>query len=828
MESKIGEFRRFSEVFIMMDMKVIEPKWQAKWEKSKLNNFNKKNADKKLYVLEMFSYPSGAKLHVGHWYNYGPTDTYARFKKMQGYEVFQPMGFDAFGLPAENYAIKTGIHPKDSTEKNIATMEQQLKAMGAMFDWSAEIKTCEEDYYKWTQWLFLQLYKKGLAYRKNALVNWCPSCETVLANEQVKDGKCERCDSVVLRKDMTQWFLRITDYAEELLQDLDGLDWPEKTKLMQKNWIGKSTGCEIHFECETGDDITVFTTRPDTVFGVNYVVLAPEHPLTEKLKAAHPERADAIDAYVRYAAEANDIDRLSTTREKTGVFTGAYATHPLTGKQLPVYLADYVLFSYGTGAVMAVAAHDERDYAFATKYGLPVTQVIQKRGSETVLPYCEDGILVNSGDFDGLYGEEARDAIAAHLSKIGKGGKKINYRLRDWSVSRQRYWGAPIPMIHCEKCGAVPVPEKDLPVKLPYDVEFRPTGKSPLASHEGFMNCRCPQCGGKAQRDPDTLDTFVCSSWYYLRYPDAHNDKQAFSTETANKMLPVDVYVGGAEHACMHLLYARFITKALRDMGYIDFSEPFKRLVHQGIILGPDGNRMSKSHGNVVSPDTYIEEYGSDMFRLYLMFGFSYTEGGPWSDDGIKSVAKFADRIERLVRKSLELTGGRNDMTAAEKNLNYAKHYAIKNITRDVEDFSFNTSVARLMEYVNALQKYDNEVKDKNVAFYKECLQDLVLMIAPFTPHFAEELWEVSGHKSSVFEESYPAVDESALVKDEVEYAIQVNSKMKARLMIPEGLSDEDIQSTVCAYPDVAEAIAGKTVKKCIIVKGRLVNLIVG
>ena len=828
MESKIGVFRRFSEVFIMMDMKVIEPKWQAKWEKSKLNNFNKKNADKKLYVLEMFSYPSGAKLHVGHWYNYGPTDTYARFKKMQGYEVFQPMGFDAFGLPAENYAIKTGIHPKDSTEKNIATMEQQLKAMGAMFDWSAEIKTCEEDYYKWTQWLFLQLYKKGLAYRKNALVNWCPSCETVLANEQVKDGKCERCDSVVLRKDMTQWFLRITDYAEELLQDLDGLNWPEKTKLMQKNWIGKSTGCEIHFECETGDDITVFTTRPDTVFGVNYVVLAPEHPLTEKLKAAHPERADAIDAYVRYAAEANDIDRLSTTREKTGVFTGAYATHPLTGKQLPVYLADYVLFSYGTGAVMAVAAHDERDYAFATKYGLPVTQVIQKRGSETVLPYCEDGILVNSGDFDGLYGEEARDAIAAHLSKIGKGGKKINYRLRDWSVSRQRYWGAPIPMIHCEKCGAVPVPEKDLPVKLPYDVEFRPTGKSPLASHEGFMNCRCPQCGGKAQRDPDTLDTFVCSSWYYLRYPDAHNDKQAFSTETANKMLPVDVYVGGAEHACMHLLYARFITKALRDMGYIDFSEPFKRLVHQGIILGPDGNRMSKSHGNVVSPDTYIEEYGSDMFRLYLMFGFSYTEGGPWSDDGIKSVAKFADRIERLVRKSLELTGGRNDMTAAEKNLNYAKHYAIKNITRDVEDFSFNTSVARLMEYVNALQKYDNEVKDKNVAFYKECLQDLVLMIAPFTPHFAEELWEVIGHKSSVFEESYPAVDESALVKDEVEYAIQVNSKMKARLMIPEGLSDEDIQSTVCAYPDVAEAIAGKTVKKSIIVKGRLVNLIVG
>ena len=812
----------------MMDMKSVEAKWQAKWEKSKLNNFNKKNADKKLYVLEMFSYPSGAKLHVGHWYNYGPTNTYARFKRMQGYEVFQPMGFDAFGLPAENYAIKTGIHPKDSTEKNIETMEKQLRAMGAMFDWSAEIITCEEDYYKWTQWLFLQLYKKGLAYRKNALVNWCPSCETVLANEQVIGGECERCGSTVLRKDMTQWFLKITDYAEELLSDLDGLNWPEKTKLMQKNWIGKSTGCEILFACETGDDITVFTTRPDTVFGVNYVVLAPEHPLVEKLKAAHPEQGEAIDAYVRYAAEANDIDRLSTAREKTGVFTGAYATHPLTGKKLPIYLADYVLYSYGTGAVMAVAAHDERDHAFATKYGLPITQVIQKRGSETILPYCEDGILVNSGAFDGLYGEEARDAIAAHLSKIGKGGKKVNYRLRDWSVSRQRYWGAPIPMIHCEKCGTVPVPEKELPVKLPYDVEFRPTGRSPLAGHEGFMNCRCPQCGGKASRDPDTLDTFVCSSWYYLRYPDAHNDKQAFSTEVANKMLPVDVYVGGSEHACMHLLYARFITKALRDMGYINFDEPFKRLVHQGIILGPDGNRMSKSHGNVVSPDTYIEEYGSDMFRLYLMFGFSYTEGGPWSDDGIKSVAKFADRIERLVRKSLELSGGHADMTTAEKNLNYAKHYAIKNITRDVEEFSFNTSVARLMEYVNALQKYENDVANKNVKFYKDCLKDLVRMIAPFIPHFAEELWETLGNKNSVFEEDYPLVDEQALVKEETEYAVQINSKIKAKLMIPEGLSDEDIKDTVCAYQEIAEAIAGKTIKKCIIVKGRLVNLIVG
>ena len=811
-----------------MDMKSVERKWQAKWEKSKQNSFNKKNVDKKWYVLEMFSYPSGAKLHVGHWYNYGPTDSYARFKKLQGYEVFQPIGFDAFGLPAENYAIKTGIHPKDSTEKNIATMEQQLHDIGAMFDWSAEVKTCDEEYYRWTQWLFLQLYKKGLAYRKEALVNWCPSCETVLANEQVVDGKCERCGEAVVRKDMTQWFLKITDYAEELLDGLSTLDWPEKTKLMQKNWIGKSTGCEVNFECETGDTVTVFTTRPDTLFGVDYVVLAPEHPLVKKLKEAHPERAADIDAYVAYAAAANDIDRLSTAREKTGTFSGAYVTHPLTGKKLPVYLADYVLYSYGTGAVMAVAAHDERDYAFAKKYNLPVTQVIQKKGGETVLPFCEDGILVNSGEFDGLSGDEARDAIAAYLNKTGKGGKKVNYRLRDWSVSRQRYWGAPIPMIHCEKCGVVPVPEKDLPVKLPYDVEFRPTGKSPLAANEKFMNCTCPNCGGKAKRDPDTLDTFVCSSWYYLRYPDAHNEKQPFSKEIVDKMLPVDVYVGGAEHACMHLLYARFITKALRDMGYLRFDEPFKRLVHQGVILGPDGNRMSKSKGNVISPDAYVEEYGSDVFRLYLMFGFSYTEGGPWNDDGIKSIARFLDRVERLVKKAAESEDGKSgEKTAAEKELDYAKNYAAKNITRDMEAFSFNTSVARLMEYVNALQKYETAAT-YDAKFFKACVNDFIVMLSPFTPHFAEDLWEMTGHKTSVFDERYPVADESALVRDETEYAVQINSKIKAKMMIAKNLTNEEIQSAVCADPQIAPLLEGKTVKKCIVVPNRLVNLIVG
>ncbi len=810
-----------------MDFKKVEKKWQTIWEKEKLNNFNFKNVDKKYYCLEMFSYPSAAKLHLGHWYNYGPTDSFVRYKKMKGYEVFQPMGFDAFGLPAENYAIKTGIHPKDSTDKNIENMEETLREMGAMFDWNAEIKTCNEDYYKWTQWLFLKLYENGLAYRKEAPVNWCPGCKTVLANEQVVNGECERCHSTVVKKDLTQWFFKITDYAEELLNGLSTLDWPEKTKLMQKNWIGKSTGAEITFTCESGDTFKVFTTRADTLFGVSYVVLAPEHPLVKKLTSEKQKKA--VEEYIYETSKANEIDRLSTTREKTGVYIGHNAINPINGKSVPIYVADYVLYSYGTGAVMGVPSHDERDFAFAEKYGLPITRVVKGVNTDDALPFTEDGIVINSVGFDGLTSEEARKAIVNKLVQEGKGEHKTNYRLRDWLVSRQRYWGAPIPVVYCDKCGIVPVPYKDLPVKLPYDVEFKPDGDSPLAKHKGFMETKCPICGGPAHRDPDTLDTFVCSSWYYLRYPDAHNDSEPFNPEIINKMLPVDKYVGGAEHACMHLLYARFITKALRDMGYLKFDEPFKSLVHQGVILGPDGYRMSKTRGNVIAPDPYVEQYGSDVLRLYLMFGFSYTEGGPWDDNGIKAITKFLDRVERLAIELTSIANNKNEVIGKnEKELLYATNYAVKCVDKDMEAFSFNTAVARLMELLNSLYKYGAVAEEeRNVTLYKNCFKTFIQLLAPCAPHFAEEIWEKLGNKTSVFLSKYPVCDETALVKDEVELAVQVNSKMRAKISVPSSATQEEIKEIAASDAKIAAEIAGKTIKKIIVVPGRLVNIIV-
>ena len=809
-----------------MDIKKIEKKWQTIWEKDKLGNFNAKNTDKKYYCLEMFSYPSAAKLHLGHWYNYGPTDSFVRYKKMKGFEVFQPMGFDAFGLPAENYAIKTGIHPKDSTEKNIINMEQTLKEMGAMFDWSAEIKTCNEDYYKWTQWLFLKLFEKGLAYRKEAPVNWCPSCKTVLANEQVTNGVCERCNSTVIKKDLTQWFFKITEYAEELLQGLNTLDWPEKTKLMQKNWIGKSTGGEIEFTAKSGDKFKVFTTRADTLFGVSYVVLAPEHPLVKKLTSKAQKKA--VEEYIEQTSKTNEIDRLSTTREKTGVYIGHDAINPINGKIVPIYAADYVLYSYGTGAVMGVPSHDERDFAFANKYGLPITRVIKGVNTNDDLPYTDDGILVNSTGFDGMTSEEARKAIINKLVKEGKAEHKTNYRLRDWLVSRQRYWGAPIPVIHCDKCGIVPVPYSDLPVKLPYDVEFTPDGESPLAKHQGFMNVKCPICGGDAHRDPDTLDTFVCSSWYFLRYPDAHNSKEPFNSEIINKMLPVDKYVGGAEHACMHLLYSRFITKALRDMGYLNFDEPFKSLVHQGIILGPDGMRMSKSKGNIIAPDPYVQEYGSDVLRLYLMFGFSYTEGGPWNDEGIKAITKFLDRIERLADKLITLPNSKNNqIDKPEKDLLYATNHAIKCVDKDMDNFSFNTAVARLMELLNALTKYDGLDCTKNYNVFKGAFKTFIQLLAPCAPHFAEEIWEKLGNKNSIFHTKFPQCDEKALVLDEVEVAVQINSKMRTKMIIPSDATQDQIKQIVLSDEKLATELNDKEIKKFIVVPKRLINIIV-
>lgn len=799
-------------------------KWQQKWEETNLYKFDKDKMDKKLYVLEMFSYPSGSQLHAGHWFNYGPVDSWARMKRMQGYNVFQPMGFDAFGLPAENYAIKTGIHPKDSTDQNIATMETQLKAMGAMFNWENEVVTCRPDYYKWTQWLFLKLYEKGLAYRKNAPVNWCPSCSTVLANEQVVEGHCERCDSEVTKKNLTQWFLKITDYADELLEGLDGLDWPEKTKAMQKHWIGKSTGSELTFKVVNSDlEFNTFTTRIDTLFGVTYVVLAPENELVDKLTT--PENKEAVEAYKDASAKQSDIERQSISREKTGVFTGSYAINPINGREIPIWVGDYVLNTYGTGAVMAVPAHDDRDFAFATKYNLPIERVIE--GGEG-LPFTEFGPLVNSGKFDGLIGEEAKDAIVEELAKDGLGKKQVNYRLRDWLVSRQRYWGAPIPMIHCEKCGTVPVPMENLPVELPYDVDFAPDGKSPLAKSEEFMNTTCPKCGGHAHRDPDTLDTFVCSSFYYLRYPDNMNSEKAFDTDLINQMLPVDKYVGGPEHACMHLLYARFITKALRDMGLLNFDEPFKSLTHQGLILGPDGQKMSKSKGNTISPDDYIKTYGSDVFRMYLMFGFGYVDGGAWSDDGIKSIGKFVDRIERTLDNCIEVIKGENSKSTidkSEKELNFWRHTAIKGVTEDSEKLQFNTAIARMMEFTNALNKYLGE-EVKNGDFLKEVIVDYVKLLAPFAPHFSEEQWENLGMNYSVFNTEWPTFDPSALVKDEVEIAIQINGKIKAKINVSTSANDEEIKETALNDAHVKAALEGKTVRKVIVIKGRLVNIV--
>lgn len=816
----------------------IDRKWQKIWEDTGLNRFNQDNVARKLYVLEMFSYPSGANLHVGHWYNYSLSDSWARMKRMQGHEVFQPMGFDAFGLPAENYAIKTGIHPQDSTLANIKTMEKQLREMGGMFDWDYELATCQPEYYRWNQWLFLQLYRHGLAYRKNAPVNWCPRCNTVLANEQVIDGTCERCEAEVMRKNLTQWFFRITAYAQELLDSLPSLDWPDKTIKIQTNWIGRSEGAELSFTVEKDGcqlvepdgqplKLTVFTTRTDTLMGVTYVVVAPESELCDRLTTT-PCR-QSVDAYRELTGKVSEIERLSTVREKTGVFTGSFAIHPISGEKVPIWTADYVLSGYGTGVVMAVPGHDERDFAFATRFNLPIKRVIRSAdGSADELPFVDKGILTDSGSFSGLASDDAITAMLAELGPRGMGELKINYRLRDWLVSRQRYWGTPIPIVHCDHCGVVPVPEDQLPVELPYDVAFTPDGESPLKKSRQFMETTCPVCRGSARRDPDTLDTFVCSSWYQFRYVDNKNDREPFSRDKVNRMCPVDKYIGGAEHAAMHLLYARFVTKALRDMGYLDFDEPFLSLVHQGTILGADGQKMSKSRGNTISPDDYILRHGSDVFRMYLGFGFAYTEGGPWNDDGVKAIAKFVSRVERLVDEiSAKPASATWKPDQAARDLQYVRHYAIKAVTQDAGRFQFNTSIARMMELQNALNQYQADPSCCQPALLREAAEDLILLMAPFAPHFCEEQWEKLGHNTSIFKAAWPQSDPKALIRETVEIAVQVNGSIKYRLDIPTNSDKVQVEQIVMDEPRTHQAVGDRSIVKFIYVPNRLVNLVI-
>lgn len=809
-----------------MYSKEIDEKWQEVWKDTELYKFDSKKPEKKFYNLEMFSYPSGAKLHLGHWFNFGPTDSYARFKSMQGYNVFHPMGFDAFGLPAENYAIKTGIHPKDSTMKNIETMKNQLQEMGATYDWNYSVETCTPKYYKWTQWLFEQLYKAGLAYKKKAPVNWCPSCNTVLANEQVVEGTCERCKSVVERRKLEQWFFKTTEYAQQLLDDLEKIDWPESTKKVQQNWIGRSEGAEVKFKVDNSDvEFTVYTTRPDTLFGVTYVVLAPESDIVNQITL--PEYKENVEAYKKQASLSSEIERMATDREKTGTFTGAYAINPVNGEKVPVWIADYVLEDYGTGCVMAVPAHDERDFEFAQKHNLPIKTVIEEEGKELPITSVENGVMVNSELLNGLSVKEAKERIIQHLEENKIGARKVNYKLKDWLVSRQRYWGAPIPVINCPDCGEVLVPEEDLPVLLPYNVEFKPDGESPLKKCKEFMETTCPKCGKPATREADTLDTFVCSSWYFLRYPDANNEEKAWDVDLINKMLPVDIYVGGKEHAAMHLIYARFMTKALRDMGYLNFDEPFKKLVHQGMILGPDGNKMSKSKGNTVAPDPYIDQYGADVFRLYLMFGFAYTEGGPWKDEGIKAMSKFVNRIETLVEKVQ--TAKYNETTEKgerENNLLYHKNRVIKAMGEDIDKFGFNTAIARSMEFLNEITDYEQSEK-VNKQILVDCVETLIVLLSPLAPHFTEEMWEKLGKQYSVHNQKWPKYNEAEMQLKEIEIPVQINGKVRTVLKVDAEITEEQLKEIVKSNEAIKTFIEGKNIVKEIYVKGRIYNIVV-
>ncbi len=813
----------------------IEAKWQKYWEDNKVYKTDLSSTESKLYHLNMFIYPSGAKLHTGHWYHYGPSDSWARYQKLKGENVFEPMGYDAFGLPAENFAIKTGIHPYDSTMANIDAIRVQLKRMGCMYDWDAELMTCDPKYYRWNQWLFLQLYKKGLAYRKNAPVNWCPNDHTVLANEQVlSDGTCERCGTTVVQKNLTQWFFKITDYAEELLEGLDKINWPEKTKLMQRNWIGKSVGAEVHFRVENSNEIiSVYTTRPDTLFGVTYVVLAPEHKLVDKLTSK--EFKSQVQEYRNSTKSLTEIERTSTVKEKTGIPIGTFAINPVNGEKVPIWIADYALATYGTGCVMAVPGHDERDFEFAKKFGLPIRKVILQSGTndadELTQAYTEPGSMINSGIFNGMDSEAGIDKIISFLEEKKFGEKKINYRLRDWLISRQRYWGTPIPIVHCEKCDEVPVNEKDLPVELPYDVHFKPGGESPLITNEKFINAKCPKCGANAKRDPDTMDTFVDSSWYYFRFLNPHIDNDPFDKKLADKWIPVDMYVGGAEHATMHLLYARFIHKFIRDIGYTNSDEPFSHLIHQGTITN-QGAKMSKSKGNVVNPDQFIENFGSDVFRMYLMFMGPYELGGDWSDKGIAGTDRFVQRTYELFNKFSDLINQvapkdvyELDQLNVNEKLIYKKvNQTIKKYDEEINHFRFNTSIAAMMELLNEMKKL--ELCSKEIQGYT--LKRFAVLLAPIAPHLAEECYIILGSKESIFHKPFwfdP--DPKALVEDLVSVAVQVNGKLRGTVETPVNSIQNDVKHLLLKNEKIKKHLDGKEIVKEIYVPNKIYNIVV-
>lgn len=821
------------------NFKEIESKWQKNWTDNGLFKVDESKHENKYYCLMMFPYPSAA-LHVGHGRNYIIGDVVVRYKMMQNLNVLTPMGWDAFGLPAENAAIKLKIQPADSTYKNINTMKQQLGNWGVGYDWDREVASCDESYYKWTQWIFLQLYKNNLAYKKKAYVNWCTSCNTVLANEQVVNGTCERCDSEVIQKDLSQWFFKITDYAPKLLKDLELLTgWPERVKTMQKNWIGKSRGVEIDFKlADTGQTLKCFTTRTDTIYGATYMAIAPEHPLvTQILEDA--ENKEEIQNFVNEILKENKIDRANTEISKKGIFTGKYVINPYTEEKIPLWIADYVLMDYGTGAVMAVPTHDDRDFLFATKYDLPMKIVISPKDktlnlSEMKEAYTEEGVLVNSGDFDGTNNKEAIEKIAILGEEKGFARRTTTYKLRDWLISRQRYWGAPIPIIYCEDCGTVDVPEEDLPVKLPGNVEFKPTGESPLSLKEEFYKTKCPKCGKDARRETDTMDTFVDSSWYYLRYLSPNNDEKAFDTDKVNKWLPVDQYIGGVEHAILHLLYSRFITKVLNDLGFIGFKEPFKNLFTQGMIT-KNGAKMSKSKGNVVNPDQLIQKYGADTVRLYTLFIGPPEKDAEWNDSAVEGAYRFLKRYWMLFTDNLDIikshTGETNfeDISKEYKNLRRSVHETVRKITMDMEgNFHFNTAIASVMELVNVLYKYDPSQAsnaDKNV--FAEAMQKTVLLLAPFVPHMAEELWTMLDQKDSIFSQTWPTYEEKALVKEEVTMVIQINGKVRGKEIMPAGASKEEIETAALENNNVKKYTEGKNIIKVIVVPQKLINIVV-